>query len=106
MLSLQYNNKTITTMDRYQTRFREKITLINNIKADIKDMLIELGYGNYGGYATFSYTCKPTRFTKVGVMHSTLFFVDNDNNEWHSDNVNDIDELLNILRAMHHILPK
>lgn len=96
----------MTNIDRYQSRFREKIILINNIKADIKDMLIELGYGNYGGYATFSYTCKPTRFTKVGVMHSTLFFVDNDNNEWHSDNVNDIDELLNILRAMHHILPK
>lgn len=94
-------------MDRYQTRFREKMNLINNIKKDIKDMLIELGYGNGDDYVTLSYAYKPTRFTKVGLMHSTLFFVDNGNNEWHEDNVVDnIDELLYILRAMHRILPK
>ena len=91
-------------MDRYQTRFREKINLINNIKADIKDMLKELGYGN-GTYADFPLTCKPDRFTRVVVMSSTLFFVDNGHFEWHEDNVIDIDELLNILRAVHHILP-
>lgn len=95
----------MTNIDRYQARFREKMNLIKGIKADIKKMLEELGYGNYGTYAQFEYTCKPSRFVKVGVMHSTLFFVDNDLCEWHEDNVNDIDELLNILRAMHHILP-
>lgn len=91
-------------MDRYQTRFREKINLINNIKADIKDMLKELGYGN-GTYADFPLTCKPDRFKRVGIISSTLFFVDNDHFDWHEDNVIDIDELLNILRAVHHILP-
>ena len=91
-------------IDKYQTRFREKMNLIKGIKADIKEMLKELGYGN-GTYADFSLTCKPDRFTRVGVMNSTLFFVDNDLFEWHEENVIDIDELLNILRATHHILP-
>ena len=94
----------MTNIDRYQTRFREKMNLIKDIKKDIKEMLEELGYGN-GTYADFLYTCKPDRFTRVGFMYSTLFFVDNDLSEWHEDNVNDIDELLNILRAVHHILP-
>ena len=94
----------MTNIDRYQTRFREKINLIKDIKKDIKEMLEELGYGN-GTYADFSLTCKPDRFTRVGFMYSTLFFVDNDLCEWHEDNINDIDELLGILRAMHHILP-
>lgn len=94
----------MTNIDRYQTRFREKINLIKGIKADIKEMLEELGYGN-GTYADFSLTCKPDRFTRIGVMNSTLFFVDYGLIEWHEDNINDIDELLNILRAVHHILP-
>jgi hypothetical protein len=94
----------MTNIDRYQSRFREKMNLIKGIKADIKEMLEELGYGN-GTYADFSLTCKPDRFTRVGVMSSTLFFVDNGHFEWHEDNVIDIDELLNILRAVHHILP-
>lgn len=94
----------MTNIDRYQTRFREKLNLIRDIKKDIKEMLEELGYGS-GTYADFSLTCKPDRFTRVGFMHSTLFFVDYGRIEWNEDNINDVDELLDILRAVHHILP-
>jgi hypothetical protein len=89
-------------MDRFANRLKEKDALIKNIKEDIKVMLKELGYGS-GVYANFSITCKPDRFKRVGTVHSTLFFVDNGNHEWHEDNVTDINELLVILRAMHHI---
>ena len=89
-------------MDRYQTRLKEKQMFVKAIKQDIKDMLEELGYGD-GVYVDFSITCKPDRFTRIGTMYSTLFFVDYELNEWHEDNINDIDELLSILRAMHHL---
>ena len=93
-------------VDRYAARQKEKYALVQGIKADIKEVLVEKGYGEFSKYAHFSITCKPDRFKGVAVMHNTLFFLDNDNNEWHSDNVNELDELLVILRAMYHILPR
>ena len=91
-------------MDKYQARQIEKFNLIKGIKNDIKEMLNDLGYTNCK-YANFTLTCKPDRFTKVGTLNSTLFLVDNNGMEYHEDNINDVDELLTILRAMHHILP-
>jgi hypothetical protein len=93
-------------MDRFGQRLKEKNALIQGIKADIKAMLEELGYGDCGGFANFQWTCKPDRFKSVGIDWGSLYFKDNDGSDWHSDNVNDIEELLSILRAMHHILPK
>ena len=93
-------------VDRYAARQKEKYALVQGIKADIKEVLVEKGYGDFAKYAHFSITCKPDRFKGVAVMHNTLFFLDNDNNEWHSDNVNELDELLTILRAMYHIIPR
>lgn len=93
-------------VDRFAARQKEKYALVQGIKADIKEVLVEKGYGDFAKYAHFSITCKPDRFKGVAVMHNTLFFLDNDNNEWHSDNVNELDELLTILRAMYHIIPR
>lgn len=93
-------------VDRFAARQKEKYALVQGIKADIKEVLVEKGYGDFGKYAHFSITCKPDRFKGVAVMHNTLFFLDNDNCEWHSDNVNDLEELLGILRAMYHIIPR
>ena len=90
-------------VDRFAARQKEKFALVQGIKADIKEILVERGYGDFGKYAHFSITCKPDRFKGVAIMYNTLFFLDNDNTEWHSDNVNDLEELLVILRAMYHI---
>lgn len=93
-------------MDRFGQRLKEKHALVQGIKADIKAMLGELGYGDTAGFADFQWTCKPDRFKSVGIDWGSLYFKDNDGRDWHSDNVNDIEELLSILRAMHHILPR
>lgn len=95
----------MANIDRYAERVKEKNNLVQGIKADIKAMLTELGYGN-GTYAKFSLTAKPDRFTRVGTLYSSLFFMDDNGNEWHEDNINDVNELLGILRAVHHILPR
>ena len=91
--------------DKYAERLKEKNALVKGIKADIKEVLAEKGYGN-GVYADFDWSAKPDRFKRVGVLHNTLFFVDNSLDEWHEDNVNDINELLVILRGVYHILPR
>ena len=91
--------------DKYAARLKEKNALVQGIKADIKEVLAEKGYGN-GVYAYFEWSSKPDRFTRVGVMHNTLFLVDDNRNYWHEDNVNDINELLVILRGVYHILPR
>lgn len=93
-------------MDRYAERLKEKSVLVQGIKEDIKAMLNELGYGDCSGYAEFRWSCKPDRFKSVGIEFGSLYFKDNDGIEYHSDNVTDIEELLYILRAMHHIAPK
>lgn len=93
-------------VDRFAVRQKEKYALIQGIKADIKEVLAEKGYGDFGKYAHFSITCKPDRFKGVAIKYNTLFFLDNDDREWHSDNVMDLDELLGILRAMYHILQR
>ena len=93
-------------VDRFAARQKEKYALIQGIKADIKEVLAEKGYGDFGKYAHFSITCKPDRFKGVAIKYNTLFFLDNDDREWHSDNVMDLDELLGILRAMYHILQR
>jgi len=92
--------------DRYSARLKEKHALISGIKDDIRQILSEKGYGDCGGFAEFILTCKPDRFKSVGIDFGNLYFKDNEGADWHSDNVNDIDELLSILRAMHHILPR
>lgn len=92
--------------DRYSARLKEKHTLISGIKDDIKEMLAEKGYGDCGGFAEFMLTSKPDRFKSVGIDFGNLYFKDNKGTDWHSDNVNDIEELLTILRAVHHILPR
>jgi hypothetical protein len=93
-------------VDRFAARQKEKFALVQGIKADIKEVLVEKGYGDFSKYAHFSITCKPDRFKGVAIMYNTLFFLDNEGNEWHSDNVNELEELLGILRAMYHILPR
>lgn len=91
--------------DKYAARLKEKNALVQGIKADIKEVLAEKGYGN-GVYANFDWSSKPDRFTRVGVMHNTLFFVDNDKCEWHEDNLTNVEELLTILRGVYHIIPR
>lgn len=93
-------------MDRFAKRLKEYNTLVRDIEEDIKAMLVELGYGDCSGYAQFNWTCKPDRFSEVGIDFGSLYFKDNEGSDWHSDNVNDINELLSILRAMHHIMPR
>ena len=94
------------TTDRFKIRLTEHNTLIKGIKEDIKAVLLEKGYGDTSGYASFNFTCKPDRFKQVGIDFGQLYFVDNSNCHWHSDNVNDVNELLSILRAMYHIIAK
>ena len=93
-------------VDRFAERLKEKSVLVQGIKSDIKEMLLELGYGDSSGYAEFQWTCKPDRFKSIGIDFGQLYLKDNDGNEWHSDNIYNVEELLYILRAMHHIKPK
>ena len=93
-------------MDRYAERLKERRLLVQGIKEDIKAMLVELGYGDCAGYAEFHWSCKPDRFKSVGIEFGDLYLNDNDGETYHSDNITDLEELLYILRAMHHIAPK
>lgn len=93
-------------MDFYRTRLKEYNSLVSGIKKDIQSKLEELGYGDCAGFAPFNWTCKPDRFREVGIDFGSLYFKDNEGTEWHSDNVNDVNELLSILRAVHHITPR
>jgi hypothetical protein len=91
-------------MDRYAEREKEFRNLVQRIKEDIKAVYFEKGY--YAGQIVrFIYTSKPTDFTYVYVCQGTLYFRDNDGYDLHSDNVNDITSLLEILRAMYHLPP-
>lgn len=91
-------------MDRYAERKKDVRNLVQHIKEDIKAVYFEKGY--YAGQIVrFMYTSKPTGFTYVYVCQKTLYFRDNDGYDLHSDNVNDITVLLEILRAMYHLPP-
>lgn len=91
-------------MDRYLERERDVRNLVQRIKEDIKAVYFEKGY--YAGQIVkFMYTSKPTDFAYVYVCQGTLYFRYNDGNDVHSDNVNDITALLEILRAMYHLVP-
>lgn len=93
-------------MDLFTKRLKEHTALVNGIKEDIKSILIDKGYNDCGGFAKFEYTCKPDRFIAVGIDFGNLYFRDNEGTDWHSDNLFDVSELMTILRAMYHILPK
>ena len=91
-------------MDRYAEREKEVRNLVQGIKEDIKAVYSEKGY--YAGQIVkFMYTSKPTDFAYVYVCQGTLYLRDNDGYDFHSDNVNDVAVLLEILRAMYHLLP-
>lgn len=91
-------------MDRYAKRETEVRSLAQRIKEDIKALYFEKGY--YAGQIVkFMHTSKPTDFADVYVCQGTLYFRDNGEHDIHSDNVNDITALLEILRAMYHLPP-
>lgn len=87
-------------MDRFRQRQVELNNLVKGIKEDIKTMYKELGCN---GYVVFYDYCKPKKFDAVCIHCDTLFFRDDDGYDYHSDNVNNVDDLLTILRAMHHL---
>lgn len=93
-------------VDRFAERLKEKSVLVQGIKSDIKEMLLELGYGDYSDYAEFQLSCKPDRFKLIGIDFGQLYLIDHDSKEWHIDNICNVEELLYILRAIHHIKPK
>lgn len=91
-------------MDRYAERVKEFRNLVQRIKEDIKAVYFEKGY--YAGQIVeFMYTSKPSDFAYVYVCQGTLYLRDNDGYDFHSDNLNDITALLEILRAMYHLRP-
>lgn len=91
-------------MDRYAEREKDVRNLVQRIKEDIKAVYFEKGY--YAGQIVkFMFTSKPTDFAYVYVSQNTLYLRDNDGYDFHSDNVNDITTLLEILRAMYHLPP-
>lgn len=90
-------------MDRYQEREKELCGFRKRIKEDIIAVYNEKGYtGN--GIAQFL-NIKPDTFQGVKVECGTLYFVTYDDVMWHSDNVTDINLLMTLLRAVHHIIP-
>ena len=90
-------------MDRYQEREKELWGFRKKIKEDVIAVYNEKGYAG-NGIAQF-FTAKPDNFQGIKVEGNTLYFVNDDNLMWHSDNVTDINLLMSILRATHHIIP-
>lgn len=93
-------------MERLKKRQEERSALVLNIREDIKSMLIESGYGDCSGYASFEWSCKPDRFKSIGIDFGQLYLRDNDGNDYHIETICNVDELLLILRAMHYIKRK
>lgn len=96
-------------MDRYAEREKDVRNLVQRIKDDIKAVIIEKGYRseqvikiNASKAIKFTHLC----LSQDGLTPSyTLFFRDNNGYYYHSDNVDDIPMLLEILRAMYHLPP-
>lgn len=91
-------------MSRFALRTKELSMFILNVKQDIKAMYHELGYKSE--VVKFMFTCLPQDYSAVYVSNGTLFLRDNDGNDWHEEYLNDVRNLMGILKAMHHLLPK
>lgn len=88
-------------VDRFALREKQLRTLTNEIKNDIKTIYKD---NCFKGYVCFNLSCKPKRFDAVCIHYDTLFLRDDDGYDYHIDNINDINELLEVLMCMYHIV--
>lgn len=91
-------------MDKFAIRLGELQTFVRNLKEDIKTMYNELGYKNE--FVEFMYTCVPQGYKAISVVNNTIFLKDDNNCDWHEDNIANVYTLLVVLKAMHHLQPK
>ena len=90
-------------MDKFAIRLGELQTFVRNLKEDIKKMYKELGYNSEFVY--FMYSCVPQGYKAISVVNNTIFLKDDNNCDWHEDNITNVYTLLVVLKSMHHLLP-
>lgn len=91
-------------VDNYVLRMMELSNLLKGIKDDIKKMYKELGYNSEFVY--FTYSCVPQGYKAISVANNTIFLKDDNNCDWHEDNIADVHILLVVLKSMHHLQSK
>ena len=88
-------------MSKYSDRYKEYAKLLIEIRVDIAEVLQLKGIFNR--FVSFSWSHKPDRFIKIGNTPYGVLLVDNGGDEYHIDSLENINELLSILRGVEHI---